>query len=543
MPRQRPSRRTLLLVFAFASALLLASAPPALGFGFITKWGRYGVHSGQFTRPPGLATDRAGHVYVLGGHDRVEKFTERGAFLMQWGSTGRGKGQMRRASGIATDGAGHVYVADRDNNRIDKFSANGKLLAQWGRAGSGRGGLRKPVAVATDRAGHVYVVDQGNRRVVKLSAKGAFLTEWDGSGTGPGRFIQPVGIATDGLGNVYVTDLGSSSPGSPPGSVSKFTEDGKFVLAWSSVSGELIVPGGIAVDRAGRVFVSNDWGPEFGVKVYTSTGAFLTRIGGPGGANGQFTSPGALAFDARGDLYVADAGNSRVQKFGEPSAAFSFDKEATTDSYNGTARLIANLPGVGELDVTGAQIESAHLNVKQAGRLVLAVVPSEKTRAKLEAVGRVTVTVSITYRPTTPGPSLSATRSKRVALVEVPSLTTARLAGAALHVRVACPAGFTPLCRGSVAAVTAKDRCERRDGHRVCHPGTPMTGSASLRLKPGASSVVKLKVKPEFRRQVAQMARHPNSSGLLVRQLIRAAGFRHGRPQVVFNTYEVWAGK
>jgi hypothetical protein len=536
--RWRSSSPPLLLVFALASALCLTSVPAALGFGFITKWGRYGTHAGQFTRPPGLATDGAGHVYVLGGHDRVEKFTGRGAFLMQWGSTGRGRGQMRGASGIATDRAGHVYVADQGNNRIDKFSAKGVILAQWGHAGSGRGEFRKPVAVATDRVGHVYVVDQGNRRVVKLSAKGVFLTQWNGAG--PDRFIQPATIATDGLGNIYVGDLGGSTPGSTPGGVSKFTKDGKFVLAWRSVS---VYPGGIAVNRAGQVFVSNDWGPEFGVKVYTSTGDYLSRIGGPGEASGQFISPGGLAFDARGDLYVADGGNSRVQKFGEPSTAFSLDKKLTTDSNDGTARLIANLPGVGGLDVSGAQIKSGHLSVKQAGRLVLAVTPSEKTRARLEAGGRVAVTVNVTYRPSTPGASLSATRSKRVTLVEVPSLTTARLTGAVLKVRVACLAGFTPLCRGRVAAVTAKDRCERRDGRRICHRGTPMTTSASVRLRPTESTIVTLRVKSEFRPRVAQLARHPGTKSLLIRQAIHAKGFKHGRPQVVYRTYGVQAGK
>jgi hypothetical protein len=37
-------------------------------------------------------------------------------------------------------------------------------------------------------------------------------------------------------------------------------------------------------------------------------------IGGPGLAPGQFNNPWSIALDAAGNLYVADAGNHRVQK-------------------------------------------------------------------------------------------------------------------------------------------------------------------------------------------------------------------------------------
>ena len=37
-------------------------------------------------------------------------------------------------------------------------------------------------------------------------------------------------------------------------------------------------------------------------------------LGGPGARPGQFNNPWAIALDSHGNLFVADAGNHRVQK-------------------------------------------------------------------------------------------------------------------------------------------------------------------------------------------------------------------------------------
>src|SRR5262249_29874457 len=111
------------LVLAIAALLLLASASPAAGFDFLTKWGSMGSGDGQFANPRGVATDAAGNVYVAdAGNDRIEKFTPGGAFLTKWGSSGSGDGQFSDPIGVAADAAGNVYVADPNNNRIEKLT-------------------------------------------------------------------------------------------------------------------------------------------------------------------------------------------------------------------------------------------------------------------------------------------------------------------------------------------------------------------------------------------------------------------------------------
>jgi DNA-binding beta-propeller fold protein YncE len=55
---------------------------------------------------------------------------------------------------------------------------------------------------------------------------------------------------------------------------------------------------------------------EFGnsrITVLDSTGQVIEVVGGAGGALGQFANPWAIALDSRGNLYVADSQNHRVQ--------------------------------------------------------------------------------------------------------------------------------------------------------------------------------------------------------------------------------------
>jgi DNA-binding beta-propeller fold protein YncE len=48
---------------------------------------------------------------------------------------------------------------------------------------------------------------------------------------------------------------------------------------------------------------------------FSLTGSLIAQWGSEGAGNGQFRGPRGLTMDAAGNLYVADAGNNRIQKF------------------------------------------------------------------------------------------------------------------------------------------------------------------------------------------------------------------------------------
>ena len=83
--------------------------------------------------------DEQGNVFVADTSDRIQKFTNDGAFLTSWGSSGTGDGQFNFPRGLSTDELGNLYVADRNNHRMQKFTGTGSFLTAWGSFGPGEG--------------------------------------------------------------------------------------------------------------------------------------------------------------------------------------------------------------------------------------------------------------------------------------------------------------------------------------------------------------------------------------------------------------------
>jgi hypothetical protein len=70
---------------------------------------------------------------------------------------------------------------------------------------------------------------------------------------------------------------------------------------------------GIAVDSSGNLYVA-DFGNNR-VEKFTSDGNYITQWGFYGSGNGQFNGPWSVAVDFSGGVYVADFGTNRIQKF------------------------------------------------------------------------------------------------------------------------------------------------------------------------------------------------------------------------------------
>ncbi len=68
-------------------------------------------------------------------------------------------------------------------------------------------------------------------------------------------------------------------------------------------------------DRAGNVYIADGFGANSRIAKFNKDGDFIKTWGHTGSGPGQFNQIRGIASDAAGNIYVADAGNKRIQVF------------------------------------------------------------------------------------------------------------------------------------------------------------------------------------------------------------------------------------
>jgi NHL repeat-containing protein len=234
---------------------------------------------------------------------------------------------------------------------ISRFAGDGNLCLPRQRCGNGgpasEAQLDTPVGLAVDRRGDVYIADQAGNQIRKVAPDGVisrFAGSFhrcttaprcgDGGRAGNARLNRPWAVAVDETGNVYIADYLDDEVRkvSPWGKISRFAANGRNCTLGRecgdgglATRARLFMPGGVAVDRAGNVYIadSNDHEvrevhPNGIVTRFAGTGAVCSsksRCGNGGPAFlATMDTPFGIAADASGNVYVTDFGRNDVRK-------------------------------------------------------------------------------------------------------------------------------------------------------------------------------------------------------------------------------------
>jgi DNA-binding beta-propeller fold protein YncE len=239
----------------------------------------------------GVATNSRGHLFVytrtghavatLGdertfyhGGSRLFQFDQSGKFVKE---IGQGVYAVNFAQQVRVDPQDNIWIVDAGSNMIVKFDADGKLALVLG---------RKPENIGV-RPGPGVPASGG------LPAQGAAPAAGGGRGGAPeaGRGGAPGGGGGGGGRG------GNATPG-------------------AGINGDSFNrPSDVTWDKAGNIYVADGYGGNNRIAKFTKDGNFVKTWGSTGSGQGQFRGIRGIAGDAAGNLYVADAGNNRIQVF------------------------------------------------------------------------------------------------------------------------------------------------------------------------------------------------------------------------------------
>lgn len=281
----------------------------------------WGSNANQFHSPDYFYVDGAGNIYVSDFDNyRVQKWVP-GATTGITVAGGNGQGsaanQLGEASGVCVDAAGNVYVADYQNYRVQKW-APGATTGITVAGGNGNGSAPNQLSVifdiAIDASGNLYVNDDGNARIQVWrpgATSGIVVAGGNGVGNAANQLYGNEAMYVDPAGNIYVLDWGNDRIQEwAAGATSGIT----LPITYSKTDN----PMGIFVDGIGNVYLpiqANgtivEWMPGATSGITIAGDPTIPAQSGPG----DLFDPWSVYVDNSGNMFIADAGNQRIQKF------------------------------------------------------------------------------------------------------------------------------------------------------------------------------------------------------------------------------------
>lgn len=266
---------------------------------------KIGASSGLHN-PRGVAVDGSGNIYVVDtGNNRVVKFDASGKEVLSFGKKGSGPGQFLQAWVPAVSPQGDVLVLDSETTWIHVFTPAGKFL---NRVGGPDLAFYHPAGLAVAPDGTLMVADTGGNRIVPIGPDGKPRPSL--SAAGKELFSQPTDIYVDPHGGLHVYQTATAKT---PSVFYHLTPTGELEGKWIAPE----APSTLDTPRAalaadGRLYVTDPQNQQ--IRVYDASGGAYHPLRVEGADAATFRTLSAIAVDAQGHVYVADAGANVVYR-------------------------------------------------------------------------------------------------------------------------------------------------------------------------------------------------------------------------------------
>ena len=217
---------------------------------------------------------------------------------------------------------------------ITTLAGNG--TADYGGDGvsGSRTSLNSPFGVTVDSQRNVYIADNANNRVRKVDANGIISTvagngaavyAGDGAEATNASLFNPAALALDGAGNLYIADYSNHRVRKVDtnGIITTVAGNGTGTYAGdgtAATNASLQNPFGLAFDAGGNLYIADSGNDRIrrvdvnGIISTVAGGGFIDFGNGTMATNAGLVYPTGVAVDPAGNLFIADNNDNRVCK-------------------------------------------------------------------------------------------------------------------------------------------------------------------------------------------------------------------------------------
>jgi sugar lactone lactonase YvrE len=318
------------------------------------------IHCGSMFYQTHLALDSIGNIYFSEPlNNRIRKLDISSCSISLIAGTGVAgysgdsglatSAQLNDVLGLAFDKHGNLFIADYENHVIRKIdiytgiitTAVGVNTPYGGYSGDGGPAtlaqLYLPTDLVIDTSGNIYICEHGNNCIRYVNSSTGIISTLAGNGTsgfsGDGgqatiaQLNQPKSFAVDSASNIYIADEDNNRIRKVDAStgiintiagngINGYAGDGGLALNAEFSGGR-----GLTVDKYGNIYFPDTWNNRVR-KIDANTGIINTIIGtgsigysGDRGLaiNAELDNPEDIAFDTKGNIYIADRGNNVIR--------------------------------------------------------------------------------------------------------------------------------------------------------------------------------------------------------------------------------------
>jgi len=301
-PKRLPQNVTIVLIL-----LLISFFPPWNAFSAETVKFKYlqsvyfDEKGGGFKQPEGVASSEKS-LLVIGdtGNDRLVRYTFQNGNLK--GGSEIKIPQLSTPIRVQINSKGEIFALDGKKRRIVRLSPEGTFKNYVDPEGIPSPSAFVSKSFGIDKSDNIYLLDIFTGRVLVLDPEGKYQKQIP--------FPQEYGflsdLSVDSKGNILLIDCVKAMVFSAPKDTNSFTPLTKSLREYLDFATSI-------TDRRGSVYIVDEDGG--GIVILGADGSFVGRQLSKGWNEGLLYFPSQTYVNERGEIFIADRGNSRVQIF------------------------------------------------------------------------------------------------------------------------------------------------------------------------------------------------------------------------------------